>query len=414
MKYLLLLFAAIIILTGCRKDETPDPEPGLKEITRLHFMNDYIPEPFNVIVFISRQDGSLIADTTFNENGVHAVMTEDPGVEIPDTFMVTLVRYDLYWHSLLIRITTFQEVTPSTWAVTGMYPDTIGQATVSFTSVPDFTGLAVYSNQGYYNYTSSTNPQTCMIYSAADDFYVKINTIAEGPRFKWLEGFAPGNHYTLDLSQLEIPNSITIPFPYQARYFEARFWGFADQGLDLGKAFLFDMTLAGVQPEEQVSLYFPPGRYEHYRTHLMIRESFLTSTVHYSNTTGGLPESFHLIDADIHGVSIDGTQVSFAAEGSYDTQKAFLYAYNSNNEIYEWSIYSPPTSRPVTIPDFSPLMSETFPGFDSSKFELKHAELMDFTDVSSYKELLQDIFDTLQPKVMDQLNFGSVVLLKDQ
>jgi len=412
MRHYILLIVIMIFISGCKKEETPEPEPQQDEIMKINFTNGYIPDPFEVIVFISNPDGSLIADTAFSENGLHSVMNENPEIDIPDTFMVTIVRYDLYWHSLLIRMNTFQGVSPSEWAIRGMEPDTIGKATVEFTSIPEFSGLVLYSNQGYYNYTTSTNPQTCMIYDAQDDFYLKMKTDVNGPRFKWMDGFTAGSHYVLDLESMEIPNSTTIPFPFEAGYYEGRLWGFGDNSFDLGKAFLFDLVLAGIEPKNEIILNYPSGRYENYRTNIMIRESFFNNALYFFNTTGAIPSALPLIDADITGAQMSENEIILLANGNFETQKAFLYFMSANNEIFEWNIYAPSSAEKIYIPDLSPLLGATFPSIDTADFVLKNTELIDFHELNSFREMLQVMFDKNNPLNLDQLDYSSVSRLE--
>jgi hypothetical protein len=413
MKYLVLIFILLVIVAGCKKDDKTQPVDQIKEIMKINFTNDFIPDPFKVVVFISSPDGKLYADTSFTENGQHSVMSEFPTDTIPSSFMVTIVKYDLYWHNLLIQMNTYQDVTPGEWTIAGIDKDTIGQSTVTLNSIPEHSGLILYSNQGYNNFTTSTNPQTCRIYTTPDDFYVKMNTKDAGQRFKWLSGFATGNQYTLDLSSMEVPDSMTVTFPFAAGYFEARLWGFADENYELSKAFMFDLILASLQPQDKVSLHYPPGRYSNHRTNLMIRESFLINTVYYSNTIGEIPASFSQIDAAIIRVQQLGKLITLQASGQYDASRCKLYFASQANEIFEWYIYSPSGQDNIITPDISPILSQIFPSVDTADFQLKNIELIDLHYLSSYQEMLDALFNNQAPRNIEQLNTSSVVWLED-
>jgi hypothetical protein len=414
MKYLALIVLFGFLFAGCGKDSEPQPDPQPKEIMRLNFINGFVNDPFQVIVFISAPDGSLLADTSFSENGQHVIMNPYLTTSFPDTFMVTIARYDLYWHSLLIQMNTFQAVTSSEWTIEGGLENSIGQATVNTVSVPEFKGLILYSNQGYSNYTSSTNPQTCTIFAPDDDFYLKLNTIADGFRYKWLEGFSAGMNYDLDLSVLEIPASTTVPLPFTPVYYEGRLWGFADDKYTFSRAFLFDLLLAGVQPQDQLIFNFPPGRYSHYRTLMMIRESYQDKTIYYHNSIGDIPTEFRLAGASLTGAQYAGNENVLSGSGTFDMQKAQLYHYNSNNEIYEWNLHAPPGAASIVVPELSPLLVATFPAIDTAIFRLKDSELFDFEDVTGYYDLLNVVFDKNKPRHFDQLGHSTVVMQEFQ
>lgn len=412
MKYIIIAIISLIFISGCKKDDKPGPVPVQQEIMKLNFTNDFIPDPFKVIVSISLPDGSLYADTSFSDNGTHSVMTETATDSVPASFSVTIIRYDLYWHNVLIQMNTFQDVSKGEWTIAGIYADTIGQATVSMENIPEHSGLILYSNQGYYNYTTSVNPQTCRIYADPDDFYLKMKTSA-GQRFKWLSNFSAGNQYTLDLSSMEVPDSSEVSFPFSAGYYEARLWGFANDDYELSKAFLFDMVLAGLQPKDKVMLNYPPGEFTNYRTYMLLRESFVTNTEYFCNTIGAIPTAFTSIDATISDAQLSGNVITLSTSGQYDSEKAYLYYSTPANEIFEWNIYAPANSANIIVPEISPLLVETFPSSDTAHFELRNSELIDFDGINSYGEMIQALFSNDLPRDINQLDYHSVVQLEE-
>jgi hypothetical protein len=212
---------------------------------------------------------------------------------------------------------------------------------------------------------------------------------------------------------MEVPDSMTVTFPFSAGYFEARLWGFADENYELSKAFLFDLILASLQPQDKVSLHYPPGKYPNYRTNLMIRESFFMNTVYYCNTIGEIPASFNQIGAAISEVQKSGNLITIEASGQYDASRSKLYFASQANEIFEWFIYSPFGQDSMITPDISPILSQIFPSVDTANFQLKNLELIDLHYLNSYQEMLDALFNIQTPRNIDQLSTSSVVWLED-
>jgi hypothetical protein len=407
MKKANLTFLLIIVtslLFSCKKKEEPLVLQPV-QLMKINFTKGFVPNDLEVIVFISDSLGNLIAEMACPTDGTYEIFAPD-GMAAPSNMMVTIVKYDFYWHNLLIQINTYTEISPTEWTIEGAEPEKLGDAVISFTNVPT-SKAKVYSTYGYTNFTFSINPQTVPVNSNPDDFYVKLNTTPDEPKYKWLSGIAAGGNYELDLSEMSYAKTKIIQFPMQVDFFKAKLWGINNN--DLSLALMTDQVIGDGNPANQVQLSYPAESFNNYRTNIFLQESFQSKTAYYYNLYGEIPESFSTNTAEILTVNPSAGQLEYTAKGNFHLTKAAWYFKSYTNEIFNWNVFTPQTSTVIKLPEIPPLVTSTFPLLSIDSLQYNNIELSDFQNQNSYFEVVQKIFNPAGPTIPEQLSYSSVL-----
>ncbi len=405
---LVILGSLLLFISSCKPDDDNNTEPVREPLMTVNFTNDFIPPEFEAIIFISDMHGNLVADTNFSGNGTCEILPKT-GQIIPGQFMVTVVKYDLYWHNLMIYINTYMGISSSEWTIMGDTPDTIGHATVQLSNIPVHSGMILYSSSGYYNYTSATKAQKMLLYLQPDNYYVKFNSDNGKPKYKWLTGIEPGGSYTADLSQMDTPDSAAISLPITAKYFEAWIYGFEDQTYDLPTGFLCDLVFSGITPTNQIVVDYPPDKFVGFRSKIIIRESFQSSIEWTNNIIGNIPSNFIITDAEIVSYESNGPEMHVQTAGNYDVIQTKWHYMSKNNEIFEWSVFGADTLTSIKLPEISPKVLATFSSLSLDSLAFNNVELLDFLEMDSYQEMIDATFNPSNPRLIGQLSSKSVM-----
>lgn len=384
-------------------------KPEQQELMTIHFTDGFIPESFEVIVFISDSTGKIIADTNCNENKTYKIYPTE-NMEIPDNFQVTIARYDLYWHNLLIQLNTFTNISQSEWTLKGNQPDTVGKTEITLANIPEGAKAKIFSTSGYYNYTIAVRPQTCLLYQNPDNLYFKINTL-DGPQFIWKPNIKASENYELDLTELKPSNIATIAFPNLMGYYEAKLWGFTGDKFISPKSFFTDLVFGDGDPASEVSISYPPSIFDNFRTNIFLREDFQSSNAYNYNFIGEIPTSFELPRADIITVDPAKGMVGLVVQGIYSTAKASWYDMTTNNEIFEWNVFTPGPTEQIKLPEISKKLMEKFPMLSIDSLKFNSLELINFKTIDTYPEAIFSFFDNKDPKVLEQLDYNSIMTI---
>lgn len=404
--YLIVIATAILLsCLSCRKAKN-DAVVKVSLFT-VTLTDNFIPDQYKAIVFVSGPDGKLLADTTCTANGTYNLCLKD-GAVMPAWVMVTIVNYETVMHELKIHMNTYTHVTPqSNWTIKGLNPDSTGHIITSLLNVPSPHGQILYSNSGYYNITFNPDLRTSMLYKSTDDLYVKVS-YSTGDRFKIVSGVLPNGNYNIDMGDASLTESQSISFPFPVQNYEADVFGYKEQNFDSPIPTLADMVISDGNTVNTIKVSYPPSFFAGYNTQLMIQETYTSDVLYYYHTDGVIPGTFKKTDASILSMQPEKGSVKVQSTGTFEMITAHWEYISPALEFYDWQIYVPDTTQTVTLPAIAPAFSRLFNSLAIDSLNLVYTELTDFQTLASYNEFLQKVFDPSHPQTPDRFESSSV------
>jgi hypothetical protein len=393
----------ILILMGiisCKKEESTPPPP-LYPILTLNFTEKFIPDQLPVIVFLSDPGGEIITDTTCASNGTY-VLYSPQGKDIPEKFMVTIVRAETYWHNFMVHIDTYTNVTKGTeWTIQGTQPDTVGNAHITLENLPSLSGPILYSNSGYHNLTFDPLDRTLLLYQLPDDLYIKIET-PSGQLYKYFKDFLQTGSHTVNMSNSLQPASHAVSFPMKAENYEVELFGYKDANYDSPVPILADYLISDGLAVDSIHLHYPPSAFIGFHTKLMLQENYSSDETWFYHTEGAIPDDFVKIGADVISMQPYKKGVTIQSSGTYDMIAAHWQFVDQSLLFYEWQVYAPDTSSTIILPQIAPAFKRMYPTISLDSLIFQYAELTDLLNLSSYNELMSKLLDPAHPTQMDR------------
>jgi hypothetical protein len=400
--------AILFSCLSCKK--TTNEEAKVKVQTTLFTVtltDNFIPDQYKAIIFISGPDGKPLADTTCIANGTYNLCLKN-GVVMPAWVMVTIVNYETVMHELKIHMNTYTHVTPqSNWTIKGLKPDSTGHIVLSLVNIPLPKGEIIYSTSGFYNITFNPDLRTSMLYKSTDDLYVKVN-YTTGDRFKIVSGVLPNGNYNIDMADASLTGSQSISFPFPVQNYEADIYGYKEQNFDSPIPTLTDMVISDGKTVSNIKVAYPPSFFTGFHTQLMIQETYTSDVLYYYHTDGDIPGTFKKTDASIVSMQPEKGSVKIQSTGTFDMITAHWEYVSPALEFYDWQIYGPDTTQTVTLPAIAPAFSRLFNSLAIDSLNLVYTELTDFQTLASYNEFLQKVFDPSHPQIPDRFESSSV------
>jgi len=401
---IILLLAGLI---SCKKEK--NETPPLSPIFTLNFTEKFIPDQLPVIVFLSDLNGSIIIDTTCASNGTY-VLYPPSGKNIPENFMVTIVNAETFWHNFMVHINTYTNVAKGTeWTLRGIKPDTIGNAHVTLENLPTLSGPILYSNSGYHNLTFEPLDRTLLLYKSPDDLYVKIQTPG-GQLYNYAKDLLVTGNYTVNMSTAVQPERHTVSFPMQAENYEAELFGYKDADYDSPLPILADEIISDGFSTDSIHLYYPTSLFAGFHTKLMLQENYASDATWFYNTEGAIPGEFIKINADILSMEPEKGRLKIQTGGTFDMVAAHWQFVDHALLFYEWQVYTPDTTKTITLPQIPPAFIRMFPTLSLDSLIFQYAELTDLQTLASYSELINKLFDPAHPTQLDR--YDAAVLRK--
>jgi hypothetical protein len=404
MKNLFFFVSTLVLLTvlivSCSKDPSVTPEPSQPVFT-ITFTNNYISPQVPVILFLSYPDGTNYIDTTCSMNGTYTLYPP-AGKPVPQTFLVTLVDPEPFWHSFSVQISTFAGIANgSTWAVSGYKTDTVGTATVSLENLSGSTGPILFSCSGYYDLTMHSTGRTMLLNKVPDDLYVKIQT-AGGEFYRYDQNLLDGGNYTVDMSGALPAARQPVALPFTAENFTAMLFGYKDADYDSPLSILADWVISDGIPVDTMNMHYPPSLFSGFHTQVMLEKVTGSGEYYMFNNEGAIPSSLPDVNAVISTLQYGNSEVSFTPAGTFNMTAAQWNFIDHGNIIYGWKYWAPDTTRLIRLPEIPPAFSTLFPTISHDSLMFEYAELSHLLSVSSYNELINKMFDPSHPTQMDR------------
>ncbi len=399
---LILLCTGILFSAGCRKsnDQNP-PDPPLMTID---FTNNYVNPKLGAIVFLSDPKGKVLADTSFTGN-IKIGLKPGKGMATPPWFMVTVATWEPNMHNFTISINTWTCITGGNWVLRGDRHDTTGHITVSLNNLPVHSGPILFANSGFTNFTFNSINRVNNLYAPQDTLYLRLITPA-GPKYKIKYPVNPGGNYDIAMNDLSDAAVSTITLPTTAVYYEARLWGFKPQTAGTPQ-WAVSWTTGSIQTEEllgdgiptdSVKVSYPPATYSRYHTELSYTEDWTSNTTWFNQMNGEVPATFTKVDAHIAGYSSPSPgKVILDASGTWNLTTCEWEFYSHNNQIFEWKLNVPDSSRTITLPDMPPSMAKMFPLLALDSLTVSWVRLTNYDNIQSYQDIVNTLLNTATP-----------------
>lgn len=360
-----------------------------------NFTNDWLRSDCGEgILFISDKDGNVLAERTWFGNESFTIDLPEDVIYSDNISVTTITRR--YRSGELIDLKTYLDVPiGSNWTWKG-YPIYIwyyaeNVVNFNFVNIPNNSGYIVSSSEDHrYQFESLPSTHNNRFIKSPMDFYLKLNT-QPTPKYKWIYDVTAGNR-TVDLSALSDLQLKTIDIPTS---------GVADVRLD---AFLMpedrysEMYTLDRNWNENVSsvnVYYPPSTFTDFRTSIGVSASSYWYIYWQQVTYGAIPNTFEKITADFsfNSASVDNFKIT-TTSSDFDMIKSRWYIHLQDPYLgLYWEVFSPPSTNHYKLPYLSNSVLLSYPpSVNRESFQLWNAELIDHSELNTYKEVINAQF----------------------
>ncbi len=322
--------------------------------------------------------------------------------------MLTVVRPEIFWHNLMVRVNTYNNVTAgSEWTMEGTNPDTVGMATISLVNLPTLSGPILYSNSGYSNITFNPTDRIALLYQSPDDLDIKIQT-GDSHLYKTVQNIVGNGSYSIDMSDARQTENHQVSFPLSAANYDAQLFGYKNEDYDSPIPILSDHLISDGLAVDKINLHYPPAVFSGFHTKLMLQEQYTSEDTWFYHTEGVIPGEFVKINAGILAMQPQTGSLTLQTNGNFDMVTAQWEFIDHALMFYEWQVFAPDSAQKIILPEIPPAFRKMFPTISLDSLTFQYAEITDFYSLSSYTELTRTVFNPLQPEQMDRLDASSL------
>ena len=340
-------------------------------------------------LFYSKTDGTLLWSGNWAGNDTVNVEMND----IPDRVSITTITSDET--GTYINLTTNYSIVPASWHFKGQPQfETIGSITLDFQNVPEHQGYIIASKMHRRSSTYGTisSPYNKNITTSPDNLYIRVNTIANGPSYMWIENVFNGETRTVDLLNLQPlqPKEIALPtsgeeisFNLRAYFNQDYYSGYYD--IDYAYGLNYN------QAENNHTVFYPPGLFSEYCTRFYLNEEAYPTYNWWNHMViGNIPGELKKMSADFEFTSTDPTNFEINATGVFNAVGSQWKYEDDNGHIFLWSVYS--SLQNYKLPELPASVVTKYPGLSSDLFSLTNASITEHLGIQSQDELLKKMF----------------------
>ena len=323
----LLLILPLLLWVGC--DEENDGTVIFTATFNGEFVSDY-----NAFIFISDNDGNILAEKTFQGDDSFDLIADISSEEIPDRISVTTIGYDFNdaeYEDALPKITTNMGVlTGSNWTWVNPYKDynqeSIGLSNYTFANIPDGLENVILSTKGSYYRHRNINYEGNYWLSLDEN---NVNVLAMGllndgtAIYKIIENVSVGETHELDLSEFlqaeqRIINNLTgedCDYNNIQGFFED------DDHLKFEGYQLVHGNNDGTNWDQDYNFIanYPPNLFSKFQVGITVGQWNTPGEKDwYQKTFRDIPESVEKINADITGINFHVDNFEVDISGTYD------------------------------------------------------------------------------------------------
>ncbi|MCK4579236.1 MAG: hypothetical protein KAU50_10625, partial [Candidatus Marinimicrobia bacterium] len=355
-------------------------------LASVTFEDDWLcPSCADGILAYHDMDGVLLWSDSWSGNAILEVLSTTELPSLPERTHVTMV-WEPDETGQRINIDTNIGIIAGNWLRKGLPRfEYEGDITLNMLNTPEHQGFLVSTIYSGIRSRSGIIPEQMdqAVYSAPADVYIRLNTVADGPKYLMLHDAMPGDTLAVDFTGLQPLASATVALPAYgvSQYFSLDGFDAADPLGFYGGSY----RLASNYPDPTAGsneVYYPSGIFSGYRSTIFMDED-RSITDNYWNAweIGAAPaSSLALIDADFTFVSTAYDNFEVAATGTYtQINSAWVYDDGLGHEYY-WRVFS--DLEQYALPDLPPEFVTMYPGVTKDMFTLQSAAVQDHAGLS--------------------------------
>lgn len=361
----------------------------------------------NAFIFISDNDGNILAEKTFQGDGSFDLIADISSEEIPDRINVTTIGYDfnltIHGNSRPEITTNMGVLTGSNWTWVNPYKDynqeSIGVSNYTFANIPDGLENVILSTEGSYYKHRNINYEGNYWLSLDEN---NVNVLAMGllndgtAIYKIIENVSVGETHELDLSEfLQAEQRIINNLTGEDCHYN-NIQGFLEDGdhLRFEGYQLVHGNNDGTNWDEDYNFIanYPPNLFSKFQVGITVGQYNTPGEKDwYQKTFGDIPESVEKINADITGINFHVDNFEVDISGTYDQWELSLNDTTSVN--YGWRLYIAPSITSGSLPNFPQSVYNEFPDLNRDGFSLYKVGLADFLCAENMDEWLDMFFN---------------------
>jgi len=358
-----------------------------------NFTNDWLcADCGEGIIFISDMDGNVLADATWTGNASFEIEAPEDLTEFPERITVTTVTNGRLTTNLNIPVGSSW-----TWGDYYLSPDYDNPINVEFgfQNIPDHSGYSVSSLFSYrYSYSDALySPFTFNFYESPMDIYLKLNTADSGPKYLWINDIT-GGYYQINLSNMSETESQTIDLQGNSVGFRKYLYGYPTPGSRNTGRYMLDRGYDNDSTVAEIKVYYPPSSFSDYRTTLYFYDSDNTNVFWYQSVYGDIPNTFDKIDADFDFISATPNDFQISTTtNNFDSMHSAWRQYTGYGNYY-WNFYGPNNLTSYSFPNLPNSVLNKYPDIEMQLFELSYTDLIDYSELDSYENILDIVFNS--------------------
>ena len=360
------------------------------------FKNNWLPsDAGEAVIFISDMDGNLLAERTWTGNDSFELFA-DNGIkdDITEISVTTVVKYG----SQTAFITTNMNVpVGSSWTWEGRTSqadyDNPYNVEFNFQNMPEHQGFVLSSkwNSHISNSDTLSSSFSYNFYESPMDIYLKLNTVNNGVKYAWINNVVPGSRQD-DLSNMLNASKHTINLQGSSYGYHKNLYGIPNPGRRYEGIYRLDYGRDNENTVNSIDVYFPESSFSDYRTSIYFYDDYNSRDYWYQSTYGAIPDNFTKISADFNFIS--GTYDNFEISTSGDEFLEIRTFWHDENYYNHWEVYCDKSTVKYKLPNLPNSAIQLFSSLDRESFRLSSTDLIDHSELNSYQEILNILFNS--------------------
>ncbi len=350
------------------------------------FTNYWLHAGEEALLFLSDEDGNLLAEKLFSGNTTFEINEGDvlnkKKLSSLRWISVTVVKHDGI-------VTNMNVPLGSWWTWKGRYSPKDSNplsVTLDFKNCPTHNGFVVSSLWSHFSSTTGylTFPYTYHYYVSPMDLYVMLNT-ESGKMYKWITNISHGTTLQDDFSTMISTKSRTVTLsdcPYGYKFY---LYGFTHRGYHYEGNYLLDTDHDYNTNLTALQVHYPNSDFDDYRTSIYVYTDQNRHSLYYQAVYGDIPTSFRKIGADFEIVNSSFTNFEVTTSGSFLETRSLW-----QGKIF-WQVYSDNQTTKYSLPQLPSSAYNNF-GIRNEDYSLYWVDLLDYPELNSYSDILYHTF----------------------
>ena len=362
-----------------------------------NFTNDWLcADCGEGIIFISDMDGNVLAEATWTGNASFEIEAPEDLTEFPDKISVTTVTRPWEGSSSVILMTNLDIPVGSSWTWGKDYPEVpdsdIATAEFSFQNIPTHTGYVFAKTWNTTSGPELYTPYDLQLRETPTNIYLKLKLTDSDHKYIWLNDITGGS-YQIDLSNMSETESQTIDLQGDFASSSLSLFGIVNPGNRYSAKYrIYDEQK--YTTVNAMSVHYPPSTFTDYYTRLTLYDNENSDDYWYQSVYGGIPNSFDKIDADFDFISTSPNNFQISTTSTNFDQIRSIWKQETYDYYSSWYLYGSADFTSYSLPTFPNSVIEKYPDLDNDLFELYRSDLVDHSELNSYYEILDILFNS--------------------